>query len=313
MVTLISDVLVQGLAYGILAIAITLTYNILDFADLSVDGSFPLGAVIAAMAILNKVPVPIAMGMAFVGGSLAGALTGLLHVKLKISGLLSGILVMTALYSINLMVGGSRSNLPVFNEVTLFTLPKWIMTLDPILQPWISRFYPILIVFILVMGLKWGMDWFLSTKLGFLMRITGDNPQLVTALGEDIGKTKIIGLMLSNGIAAVSGSIIMQLFRFYDISMGSGTVVAGLASVVLGITVFSWVKSLKLTTLAILGSILYRLSISVALSLKLPPSYLKLMSVLIFVSAIVINNGSLKNSLTTLTGGFKRAKTDSSR
>ncbi len=313
MATLISDVLVQGLAYGILAIAITLTYNILDFADLSVDGSFPLGAVIAAMAILNKVPVPLAMGAAFIGGALAGSLTGLLHVKLKISGLLSGILVMTGLYSINLMVGGNRSNLPVFNEVTLFTIPKWVTTLDPAMVPWVSKAYPIVIVLLLVMGLKWTLDWFLNTKLGFLMRITGDNPQLVTALGEDIGKTKIIGLMLSNGIAAVAGSIIMQLFRFYDISMGSGTVVAGLASVVLGITVFSWAKSLKLTSKVILGSLVYRLSIAVALSLKLPPCYLKLMSVVIFVSAIVINNGTLKNNLSTLTGGFNHAKTDSSR
>ena len=309
MISFISEVLVQGLAYGILAIAVTLTYNILDFADLTVDGSFPLGAVIAAMCLINKIPVPIAMLAAFIGGTIAGGLTGLLHVKLKVSGLLSGILVMTGLYSINLMVGNSRSNLPVFNEKTLFTIGDWVKTLDPSLQLWVTRLYPIMVVLILVVALKLIMDWFLSTKLGFLMRITGDNPQLVIALGEDTGRTKIIGLMLSNGIAALAGSVIMQLFRFYDISMGSGTVVAGLASVVLGITVFSWVKSYKLTTLAILGSIVYRLSISVALSLKLSPSYLKLMSVILFITAIIINNGSLKNSLNKLTGGLKSAKT----
>lgn len=309
MLAFISEVLVQGFAYGILAIGVTLTYKILDFADLTVDGSFPLGAVIAAVCLLNKVPVPLAMAAAFLGGSLAGLLTGLLHVKLKISGLLSGILVMTGLYSINLMIGTNKSNLPVFNEKTLFTIGDWVKGFDPATQTWIIRLYPILIVLGLVLILKLVIDWFLGTKLGFLLRITGDNPQLVIALGEDIGRTKILGLMLSNGIAALAGSVIMQLFRFYDLSMGSGTVVSGLASVVLGLTVFGWIKSFKLTTVVILGSILYRLSISVALSLKLPPSNLKLMSVIIFVTAIVINNGSLKEGWDKLIGGFKHAQT----
>lgn len=305
MVALISDVLVQGLAYGILAIGVTLTYKILDFADLTVDGSFPLGAVIAAVCLVNQVPVALAMVLAFTGGALAGALTGLLHVKLKITGLLSGILVMTGLYSINLIVGGNKSNVPVFNQTTIFTLGSWVKTLDPSLASWVTRLYPILVVLGLVLVLKVVMDWFLSTKLGFLIRITGDNPQLVIALGEDIGKTKILALSLSNGIAALAGSVIMQLYRFYDLSMGSGTVVAGLAAVVLGLTVFSWVKSFKITTVVVLGSILYRLSIAVALALKLPPSNLKLMSALIFVSAIVINNGTLKPIMDSLTGGLK--------
>ena len=138
------------------------------------------------------------------------------------------------------------------------------------------------------------MDWFLETKLGFLLRITGDNPQLVIALGEDIGKTKILGLMLSNGIAAFSGAIAMQMFRFYDISLGSGIVVVGLASVVLGTSVLGFMKSWKITTLVVLGSILYRLSISVALALKLPPSNLKLITAIIFILALVLNNKELR-------------------
>lgn len=304
MSSFISSLLVQGLAYGILAIAVTLTYKILDFADMTVDGSFPLGGVIAAICLIQGLPIPLAMVLAFIGGMLAGGMTGLLHVKLKISALLSGILVMTGLYSINLMVGSNKSNVPVFNVKTLFTLGEWTKNLSPGQLDWVEVLYPIVIVGVLLMAIKVAMDWFLNTKLGFLIRITGDNPQLVIALGEDIGKTKIIGLMLSNGIAAFAGSLIMQLYRYYDITMGSGIVVSGLASVVLGLTVFGWCKSLKLTTTAILGSILYRLSISVALALKLPPSNLKLMTALIFIGAIIINNGSLKETLNKLRGPF---------
>ena len=181
----------------------------------------------------------------------------------------------------------------------------WIDLIPPSIQPMFTRFYPILVVLIIVMVLKWIIDWFLTTQLGYLIRITGDNPQLVIALGEDIGKTKIIALSLSNGIAALAGSVIMQLYRFYDISMGSGTVVSGLAAVVLGLTVFSWMKSMKITSIVILGSILYRLSIAIALALKLPPSNLKLMSALIFIGAIMINNGDLKGWLNKRIGEVK--------
>ena len=288
------EVLNQGLAYGVLAIAVTLTYKILDFPDLSVDGSFPLGSVIAAVVLLKWGSIPLALLLAFIGGLGAGLLTGFLHVKLKISNLLSGILVMTGLYSINLMIADNRSNLPIFNVKTMFTVGAWVEKLPQELQPWVTKFYSTLILLIVIVLLKLVMDWFLETKLGFLLRITGDNPQLVIALGEDIGKTKILGLMLSNGIAAFSGAIAMQMFRFYDISLGSGIVVVGLASVVLGTSVLGFMKSWKITTLVVLGSILYRLSISVALALKLPPSNLKLITAIIFILALVLNNKELR-------------------
>lgn len=288
------EVLNQGLAYGVLAIAVTLTYKILDFPDLSVDGSFPLGSVIAAVVLLKWGNIPLALFLSFIGGLGAGLLTGFLHVKLKISNLLSGILVMTGLYSINLMIANNRSNLPIFNVRTMFTVGSWVERLPLDLQVWVIRFYPSLVLLLVIVVLKLVMDWFLETKLGFLLRITGDNPQLVIALGEDIGKTKILGLMLSNGIAAFSGAIAMQMFRFYDISLGSGIVVVGLASVVLGTSVLGFMKSWKITTLVVLGSILYRLSISVALALKLPPSNLKLITAVIFILALVLNNKELR-------------------
>ena len=139
MVSFVVEVLNQGLTFGILAIAVTLTYKILDFPDLSVDGSFPLGAVIAAVVLLKWGNIPLALGLAFMGGIGAGWVAGFLHVKLKISNLLSGIVVMTGLYSINLMVANNRSNLPIFNVRTMFTVGQWVESLPAAIQPWRSE------------------------------------------------------------------------------------------------------------------------------------------------------------------------------
>lgn len=306
MLDFILEVLAQGLAYGVMAIGVTLTYKILDFPDMSVDGSFPMGAVIGAMCLTHNVPPLIAMALAFFGGVLAGYAAGYLHVYLKINNLLSGILVMTGLYSINLMIGQNQSNIPVFNVPTIFTIGPWIDSIPVGMQTWVVKFYPIALLLLLVVIVKLSLDWFLKTKLGFLLRITGDNPQLVIALGENIGKTKILGLTLSNGIAALAGSVVMMLLRYYDITMGSGVVVIGLASVVLGTTVFGKLKSLKITTVVVLGSIFYRLCISFALAMNLPPSNLKLITVLLFIAAIVVNSGMLKKWIDQI-GGHENA------
>lgn len=306
----ILEVIAQGLAYGILAIGVTLTYKILDFPDMSADGSFPMGAVIAAICLTHNISPVIAMALAFSGGVLAGFVAGYLHVGLKINNLLSGILVMTGLYSINLLIGANRSNIPVFNVSTIFTIGSWSKALSPAQLSLVTSLYPIALLLALVLIVKLSTDWFLNTKLGFLLRITGDNPQMVITLGENIGKMKIIGLILSNGIVAFSGSVIMMLLRYYDITMGSGIVVIGLVSVVLGTTVFGRLKSLKITTLVVLGSIFYRLCISLALAINLPPSNLKLITVLLFIIAIMVNNRSFAKWLERLKGG-KNAKTDS--
>ena len=306
----ILEVIAQGLAYGILAIGVTLTYKILDFPDMSADGSFPMGAVIAAICLTHNISPVIAMALAFSGGVLAGLVAGYLHVGLKINNLLSGILVMTGLYSINLLIGANRSNIPVFNVPTIFTIGSWSKALSSAQLSLVSSLYPIALLLALVLIVKFSTDWFLNTKLGFLLRITGDNPQMVVTLGEDIGKMKIIGLTLSNGIVAFSGSVIMMLLRYYDITMGSGIVVIGLVSVVLGTTVFGRLKSLKITTLVVLGSIFYRLCISLALAVNLPPSNLKLITVLLFIIAIMVNNRSFPQWIERFKGG-KNAKTDS--
>lgn len=289
-------VLIQGLAYSFLAIGISLTYKILNTADLTVDGSFPLGAVVGAVCLISGIPIPVALVLAFIAGALAGLITSWLHVKLKIQPLLSGILTMSGLYTINLLVGGNRSNIPVFQSSTLFTLPSWF----PVE---FSRFYPLLILVILVMIAKLSVDWFLRTKRGYMLRVAGDNPQLVISLGEDLGKYKYLGLALSNAIIAMGGAIVMMLSRFYDLSMGSGMLVIGLASVVLGDTLLQS-SGAKVTTMAIAGSILYRFSVAVALLLNLHPSYLRLLTVIIFVIAIVSKQTSLKHFLQTIGGSL---------
>lgn len=289
-------VLVQGLAYSFLAIGISLTYKILNTADLTVDGSFPLGAVVGAVCLVSGFPIPLALVLAFISGAVAGLVTSWLHVRLKIQPLLSGILTMSGLYTINLLVGGNRSNIPVFQSNTLFTLPSWFPTE-------FSRFYPLLILIILVMVAKLSVDWFLSTKRGYMLRVAGDNPQLVISLGEDLGKYKYLGLALSNAMIAMGGAIVMMLSRFYDLSMGSGMLVIGLASVVLGDTLLKSTGA-KVTTMAIAGSILYRFSVAVALSLNLHPSYLRLLTVIIFVIAIVSKQSSLKHFLQTIGGSW---------
>lgn len=295
------DVLIQGLAYSFLAMGISLTFKVLRSADLTVDGSFPLGAVIGAVALVSNVPIIIALLLALLAGSMAGLITGWLSVKLKIQPLLSGILTMSGLYTINLLIGGNQSNIPVFQYDTIFTLPTWI-------SPTISRVYPLLVLVVLVTLVKLAIEGFLKTKRGYMLKVAGDNPQLVISLGEDLGKYKYLGLSLSNAIIALGGAIVMMLSRYYDLSMGSGMLVIGLASVVLGDTLLHS-RNVQLTTMAIAGSLLYRFSIASALSLNVHPSFLRLLTVLIFVLAIVLKQTSLISIIQSL-GGIRHANTD---
>lgn len=280
----IVDVLILGLTYSILSMGISLTFKVLNVADLTVDGSFPLGSVVAAIAIINGLPVVVALALALGAGVLAGLVTGWLHVKLNIQTLLSGILTMSGLYTINLLIGNDRANIALFNEKMLFSLPTWFPSAY-------SRYYPLLVLIILVGLIKYTIEWFLKTKRGYMLKVAGDNPQLVISLGEDLNKYKYLGLGLSNGIIALSGGVVMMLSRYYDLSMGSGMLVVGLASVVLGDTLLSRTNA-SVTSIAIVGAILYRLSIAIALYLNMHPSFLKLLTVLIFVIAIILQKQS---------------------
>lgn len=263
----------QGLIYGIMVLGVFITYRILDFPDLSVDGSFPLGAAVTAYCLVNGVDPYLTLLYATLAGAIAGAVTGILHVKLGISNLLSGILVMTGLYSINLKIMG-KPNIALFNTETIFS----------------SGTNSLLVVAIAAIAAKLVLDWYLSTKSGFMLKATGDNPQLVTTLGVDIGKIKIIGVMVSNGIVALSGSVLAQRQTYADAQMGVGIVVMGLASIIVGQSLFKKLSFIKATTAVLVGSIIYRGAIAAALRTNLNPTDLKLITAIIVIIFLGINN-----------------------
>ncbi len=283
------NVVEQGALYGILSIGVLLTYRIIGVSDLSVEGSFPLGAVVSAVIIINGGSPWLGLVASLVAGLLAGMMTGLLHVKLKISSLLSGILVMTGLYSINLMIAGGRSNLPLLKEKTLFDT-VWLKDLGA--PEMIVKYYRLILLLIIVFIIKFVVDWILSTKLGYLLKVTGDNEGLVTVLGHDVGRVKIIGLAIANGFVALSGGVAASVGRYYDVSLGVGMIVMGLSSVMLGLLLLGNSKA-KLTTQALVGSIVYRLIVALAIRFGMEPQHMKLVTVMIFLVAIVLNNASI--------------------
>ena len=285
------DVLAQGLGYSMLAIGVLLTYQVLDYSDLTVEGSFPLGAAVSAILITMGWNPFLVLIMAFIAGCIAGYATGILHVKFKISSLLSGILVMTGLYSINLIVAGNQSMIALFAYDTIFSYGSTISELFGG-AAMIKELWPVIVLIAIVLVMKLLMDWFLQSKYGFLMRIAGDNPQLVTTLGKDLGIIKLNGLAIANGYAALSGAVISQYIRSFDVQLGAGMIVLGLASVIMGITLFKRSKYIGFTTSVVLGAITYRLAIAAALNAGLPPAYLKLIMSVIFIIVLVLGNGA---------------------
>ncbi len=256
------NIIEQGLIYGILAMGIYITYKILDFPDLGVDGTFPMGAAIGAALLTKGMNPYLTIPITFFCGMLAGVVTGLIHVKLKVRDLLSGIVVMTGLYSVNLFIAGTN-NVPLFATETVFNNSMTKGVFGENVPSWVR----ILILLVIVTVLKLILDWYLGTKSGFLLRAVGDNDTLVTSLAKDKGNVKILGLAISNGLVALSGSIFAQQSRVFDISMGTGTLVVGLASVIMGASIFGKIPFLKSTTAVILGSISYKACVAIALRL----------------------------------------------
>ena len=282
----------EGLMYAIMALGVYITYSILDFPDLSVDGTFPLGAILSGILIMKGVNPWLCLLIAFAVGMLAGTVTGLLHVKLKIRPLLCGILIYTGCLSINLVMllkgTGGKAIATFFNKDTIFN-----SSLGALIPENIGGYYlrTTIVSLILVIICKVLLDLYLKTKSGLLLRATGDNEKFVTMLGQDNGVSKILGLAIGNGFAALAGSVVAQSKGSADQQMGVGMVVLALASVIIGLSVFKKVSFMKATTMVILGSILYKGCLSVALALGLPTEYLKLLMALIFTAALVFSNG----------------------
>ena len=273
--------LYEGLSYGFVAIAVYMTFRVLSFPDLSVDGSFPLGGAIAAVLIINGVSPWVATLAALLAGCLAGLCTALLNTKLRINALLSGILMMVSLYSINLIIMG-RANIPLLREVTIFDSAAQFLGVNASLGLSIG-FIAVLAIIMLV-----ALNWFLRTEIGLALRATGDNEQMIRGLGCDTDMTTMLGVSISNGLVALSGSLIAQNQGFTDVGMGIGMIVMGLASVIIGEGLFR-PKGVTWVLLAVVGgTFMYRLFIGIALRLGLPPTNLKLITALLVIVALAI-------------------------
>ena len=281
---LLVSVLEQGMIYGIMALGVYITYKILDFPDLTVDGSFPMGVAVTAVLISKGVNPLLTLPVSLLAGALIGVLTGLIHVKLKVRDLLSGIIMMTALYTVNLRIAGGKANLPIYNSETIFDNP----IVNGIFTGGLAPFKTVIIIFVITLIAKYALDWYMSTKSGFLLRAVGDNPTIITSLGVDKGTVKIVGLAVSNALVSLGGCIYAQQQRYFDASMGTGTVVIGLASVIIGTSLFQKVTLLRVTSSVIIGSVLYKACVAVAISRGFAASDLKLITAVLFLIILVL-------------------------
>lgn len=282
--TLLLSVLEQGMIYAIMALGVYITYKILDFPDLTVDGSFPFGAAITCALITKGVNPLLTLPISFLLGAGIGVCTGLIHVKLKVRDLLSGIIMMTALYTVNLQIAG-RANLPIYNYSTIFDNAF----VNGIIPEAISEYRTVIIILLITVAMKFLLDWYMNTKSGFLLRAVGDNDTIVTSLGVDKGLVKIIGLAVANGLVSLGGCIYAQQQRFFDVSMGTGTVVIGLASVIIGTSLFKKITFWNVTTSVIIGSLLYKGCVALALRMGIPSNYLKLVTAMLFLLILVFS------------------------
>lgn len=261
----------QSFIFAIMVLGVYLSYKILDFPDMTVDGSFPLGGAVAS-AILIKGGNPIlALVVATICGALAGLITGMIHVKLKVTNLLAGIIVMTGLYSVNLRIMG-KSNIPLFSVKHLFN----------------GNMIPIVTLVILLILAKITIDYLLKTKFGFALKALGDNETLVISLGIDEKRLKIYGLMIANSFVALSGAILAQYQGFADVGMGTGTIITGLASIIIGEAIFKKRSFISMSMTVVLGTIIYRTIIAMSLKLGMNASDLKLITSILVVGIIFL-------------------------
>ena len=264
-----------GLAFSLVALGVYITFRVLDFPDLTIDGSMPLGAALSATLIVAGVNAYVTLPVAFIGGALAGIATALIATRLKIHSLLASILVTTGLISVNLRIMG-RSNIPLLNVDTIFTpfadpFRAWLTGIGgEQLARLSNNILAILLFGVIVFAVKFILDWFMRTEIGLAVRATGDNRQMVRALGVNSDRMIVLGLAVSNGLVALAGAFIAQYQGFADVNMGLGLIIAGLAAVILGETFFRPDHFAAASTAAIFGMIIYRVAIAAALVISIP-------------------------------------------
>ena len=272
----------QGIIWGIMTLGVYITFKVLDFPDLTVDGSFALGGAVSAILISNGMNPFITLIFSFLAGSLAGLATGILNTKLQIPGILAGILSMIALYSINIRVMGGRPNIPLLGMATSLTIIQNILSLSKVMSDLLVGFvFSLFIVFI--------MYWFFGTEMGCAIRATGNNEKMIRALGVDTNIMKTIGLMISNALVSLAGALVTQSQGYADVGMGNGTIVVGLASVIIGEVIFGnrFNFLYKLSSI-VMGSIIYRIIIAIVLQLGLKATDLKLLTAIIVAIALSV-------------------------
>lgn len=279
---LILSVFEQGFIYAILALGIYITYKILDFPDLTVDSSFPLGAAVCAVMIQAGINPYLTLPAAFIAGGISGLVTGIIHVKFRVRDLLSGIITMTMLYSVNLHIAGGQANIPIFSCESIFTI-------SPI-KNIAGEYNTVIVIFLIAVICKIAMDLYLNTKSGYLLRAVGDNESFVTSLAKDKGTVKIIGLVIANALVALAGCVMCQQQRFFDISMGTGTMVIGLASVIIGTNAFGKIGFIKTTTAVIIGSIAYKACVAAAIAKGMEAIDMKLITGLLFLVILIVSS-----------------------
>ena len=275
----------QSFIFAVMVLGVYISYKILDFPDMTVDGSFPLGATVAAASIVKGLNPVLALILAMAAGAAAGFITGMIHVKLRVTNLLAGIIVMTGLYSINLRIMG-KSNIPLFSVKHLFN----------------GNISAIVVVGIILLIVKLGIDFLLKTKFGFALKALGDNESLIISLGLNEKTLKIYGLMLANSLVALSGAVLAQYQGFADVGMGTGTIITGLASIIIGDALFGKKKAIKISMMVIFGTIIYRTIIALSLKVGMNASDLKLIT-----SALVVIIIFLKEKKHLLKGGIINA------
>lgn len=282
-----------GLVYSLLAFGTYISFRILNVADLTVDGSFVLGAAVSAMFAYSNMPFA-GIALAVICGALAGMVTATLQTKLGIQPILSGILTMTGLYSINLMVMDGKANIPLLNKTNIFTYAEDMFN---------TKLYKILALVIIIGAVFAVLNWFFRTQLGLSIRATGDNEDMCRASSIDTDFIKMVGFSLSNSIVALSGALVAQMQQSADINMGSGMVVISFASIIIGSVV---IKNKNITAgllSVIIGSVIYRFIIALILTTSFPPSYLKLISSLVVVTALSLPNVKRKIEINKMRRG----------
>lgn len=282
MIGFLISTLTQGALYSLVAFGVYISYSVLNFPDLSVDGTFPLGAALTAGLLLRGANPWAALAAAMAAGMLAGAFTGVVHVVFRVRDLLSGIITQTALFSVNLLINGT-------SNVALERSAKTIFQMGDVLGEMSLGTRRLIVALAIALTVKLLLDLYFRTKSGLLLRAVGDNAALVTALGKNMGAVKILGLALSNGLVALAGGIVCQADRSFTSTMGAGQVVFGLASVIIGISLFRKASFVRATTAVLVGSILYKACIQAAMQLGFQPFMLKFVTAMLFLLVLVLS------------------------